>query len=467
MYFLTRAFLFFLFFWCAQFPQACTTQEALDDRICCPLWNGSPCGSRFNRGTCAPHSPQPLPKSKDYREHWPSVFYDTVCTCYGNYDGFDCGQCSPGWTGPTCTQRHHVLRKEITDMTESERVNFFESLQKAKTTTSSRYKILISNDTTVKDNYEFHHATVYDLYVWLHYYAAKSFYGTHNNAAHMGPAFPFWHRVFLLFIEREIRDLTGNQDFYIPYWDWTRNPYCNICINRYFGASNQDGTINRVSHFSRWRVRYLKGNIICTPTTDESVHVLRQPGTDPLFNTLPTIQDVIETLEMGTYDTSPYDRTATNSFRNKLEGFEITHASPQLRSSMHNLVHNYLNGTVSDVPIAANDPIFMVHHSFIDKLLEVWLRSHTNASYPESNEVFPPQRAHSNMAPFFPLRTNAYYWDRTTELLGYSYLNHSKFHFSNATDSLRLLEAAVTAAISFCCLNLCAADECVIIKFLD
>lgn len=48
-------------------------------------------------------------------------------------------------------------------------------------------------------------------------------------------------------------------------------------------------------------------------------------------------------------------------------GFEITHASPQLKASMHNLVHNYLNGTVSDVPIAANDPIFMVHHSFIDK----------------------------------------------------------------------------------------------------
>lgn len=59
------------------------------------------------------------------------------------------------------------------------------------------------------------------------------------------------------------------------------------------------------------------------------------------------------------------------------------------------------------------------------RLLRIWLMSHTDASYPESDEIFPPQKANSYMAPFFPLRKNSYYWDRTTEMLGYSYLDHS------------------------------------------
>lgn len=45
----------------------------------------------------------------------------------------------------------------------------------------------------------------------------------------------------------------------------------------------------------------------------------------------------------------------------------IPRDSRHLNASMHNLVHRYLNGTMSLVPTAANDPIFMLHHSFIDK----------------------------------------------------------------------------------------------------
>ncbi len=50
-----------------------------------------------------------------------------------------------------------------------------------------------------------------------------------------------------------------------------------------------------------------------------------------------------------------------------LPGFEIPNDSRHLNASMHNLVHRYLNGTMSLVPTAANDPIFLLHHSFTDK----------------------------------------------------------------------------------------------------
>lgn len=336
----------------AQFPRPCTTPEALQTRMCCPLWNGSPCGFSSGRGVCAPHPARDLPKPVDYRVNWPRAFYDSVCTCWGNYDGFDCGQCLPGWRGPKCLQRHHVERKEITDLTDSERETFLSSLHQAKQSPSSRYMILTSNDTTVDGNYAFHSTSVYDLYVWMHYYSAKRYADSENNAAHRGPAFIFWHRVFLLFIEREIKELTGNQDFYIPYWDWTRTNHCNICTNQYFGGVGQDGRIDSASLFSKWKVRYhshsfpnaciFSSSNSCPPLSfppqticpfqeslgiicihsdvSDPAHLIRNPGKDPMYKTLPTAEDVEETVATTLFDTPPFDTTSRNSFRNKLEG---------------------------------------------------------------------------------------------------------------------------------------------------
>ncbi|XP_053174449.1 tyrosinase-like [Scomber japonicus] len=412
----------------AQFPRPCTTPDALQARMCCPLWNGSPCGFSSGRGVCAPHPARDLPKPADFRVNWPRVFYDSVCTCWGNYDGFDCGQCLPGWKGPQCLQKHHVDRKEITDLTDEERDTFISSLHKAKHSVSSRYVILTSNDTTVDGNYAFQNASVYDLYVWMHYYSAKPYAGSANNAAHKGPAFALWHRVFLLFIEREIRELTGIQDFYVPYWDWTRTDHCNICTNKYVGGVGKDGRIDSASLFSEWKTicPFQESLAIICIHTDASdpPHLIRNPGKDPVYKTLPTAEDVEEIMKTSVFDTPPFDHTSKNSFRCKLEGFDIPKDSRHLNASMHNLVHRYLNGTMSLVPTAANDPIFMLHHSFIDKLFERWLLNHSDATYPDSDVVHPSQRAQAYMAPFFPLRTNNYYLGMDTQSLGYRYVEH-------------------------------------------
>ncbi|XP_067455281.1 tyrosinase-like [Thunnus thynnus] len=440
----------------AQFPRPCTTPDALQARMCCPLWNGSPCGFRSGRGVCAPHPARDLPKPVDYRVNWPRVFYDSVCTCWGNYDGFDCSQCLPGWKGPRCLQRHHVERKEITDLTDGERETFFSSLQQAKHSVSSRYMILTSNDTTVDENVAFINATVYDLYVWMHYYSAKNYAGSANNAAHKGPAFIFWHRVFLLFIEREIRELTGNQDFFIPYWDWTRTNHCNICTNKYFGGVGPGGRIDSASPFSKWKTicPFQESlHIICIHTdASDPPHLIRNPGKDPVYDTLPTAEDVEDTLASKHFDSPPFDRTSKNSFRSKLEGFDVPKDSRHLSDSMHNLVHRYLNGTMTLVPTAANDPIFMVHHSFVDKLFEMWLQNHGDATYPEDDLVHPAQRGQANMAPFFPLRTNDYYSGRNTQTLGYSYKEHSLRRTGDGT-SIRqaagFLEESTTGGVQW------------------
>ncbi|KAM6979950.1 tyrosinase-like [Aplochiton taeniatus] len=220
------------------------------------------------------------------------------------------------------------------------------------------------NDTTLLDNYECQNTSVCNLYAWMHNYAAKSYANSSINAAHRGPAFGFWHRIFLLFIEREIRDVTGNQNFF----------YTILGLDPY----------------------------------------------KPLYPALPTVEDVLHTRAKD-YDTLPYDHTAIRSFRNKLEGFDIPRDSRNLNSSMHNLVHDYMSGTLSDVTTAANDPIFMLHHSFIDKILEDWLTENVKAKYPISDDVHISQNARSYMVPFFPLRRNSYYWGLAVRDLGYTY----------------------------------------------
>lgn len=42
-------------------------------------------------------------------------------------------------------------------------------------------------------------------------------------------------------------------------------------------------------------------------------------------------------------------------------------------SFLHNAVHLYMNGTMSSVDTSANDPIFLVHHVYVDSLFEQWL----------------------------------------------------------------------------------------------
>lgn len=39
------------------------------------------------------------------------------------------------------------------------------------------------------------------------------------------------------------------------------------------------------------------------------------------------------------------------------------------QSSMHNALHIYMNGTMSQVQGSANDPIFLLHHAFVDRLV--------------------------------------------------------------------------------------------------
>ncbi|CAJ0960677.1 unnamed protein product, partial [Ranitomeya imitator] len=149
----------------------------------------------------------------------------------------------------------------------------------------------------------------------------------------------------------------------------------------------------------------------------------RKPGTTPYAPNMPTMQDVENTLKLKNFDTPPYNETSIYSFRNALEGF-LSPDGVTLKRSMHNLVHIYLGGTMSQIPISSNDPIFILHHSFIDKIFESWIAQYNGSplTYPENNQ--PGQGPNDCATPYFPCYKNRDLIFRSAEF-GYEFSSFS------------------------------------------
>ncbi|XP_017538550.1 tyrosinase [Pygocentrus nattereri] len=435
-----------------QFPRPCTTPEALTSRLCCPQWpgDGSACGARSGRGFCQqvtvsdlPDGPQYPHSGMDDRERWPLAFYNWTCQCAGNFMGYDCSECKFGYFGPTCAERRESVRRNIFSLSVTERQRFISYLNLAKNTISSDYVIATAtraqmdgaNGTVTP---MFSNVSVYDLFVWMHYYVSRdTLLGGPGNIwqdvdfAHEAAAFLPWHRVFLLFWEHEIRKLTGDFNFTIPYWDWRDATDCQVCTDELMGAQSplDPNLISPASVFSSWKVIctlpeiYNARETVCDGAGEGPL--LRNPGNhDPnRVRRLPTSADVEFVLGLTDYETGSLDRRANMSFRNTLEGF----ASPETgmavpgQSTMHNALHVFMNGSMSSVQGSANDPIFLLHHAFIDSIFERWLRKHQppRTLYPESKAPIGHNDGYY-MVPFIPLYRNGDYF-LGTKVLGYEY----------------------------------------------
>ncbi|XP_030632893.1 tyrosinase [Chanos chanos] len=442
-------FLHVLHFSFQQFPRPCTTPEALRLKECCPVWSGdgSVCGAQSGRGFCQdvvvsnlPDGPQYPHSEMDDRERWPLVFYNRTCRCAGNYMGFDCGECTFGYFGANCAERRESVRRNVFQLSVTDRQRFISYLNLAKNTISPDYVIATGTFAQMNNgsNPMFADVSVYDLFVWMHYYVSRDvLLGGPNNVfadidfAHEAAAFLPWHRVYLLLWEHEIRKLTGDFDFTIPYWDWRDAEDCQVCTDELMGGRSplNPNLISPASVFSSWKVictqpeDYNRREVLCNGTAEGPL--LRNPGNHDRnrVGRLPTTADVEFVLGLSDYETDQLDRRANMSFRNALEGF----ADPQTglavtgQSTMHNALHVFMNGSMSSVQGSANDPIFLLHHAFIDSIFERWLRRHQPARtiYPAANAPIGHNDAYY-MVPFLPLFRNGDYF-LSTKALGYEY----------------------------------------------
>ncbi|XP_036379707.1 tyrosinase-like [Megalops cyprinoides] len=448
---LTLGIFCFFFLLCpahTQFPRACVTPEVLRSKECCPVWeqDGSVCGARSGRGFCQdvvisdlPNGPQYPFTGMDDRERWPSVFYNRTCQCTGNYMGFNCGDCKFGFFGINCAERRESIRRNIFHLSIPERQKLISYLNLAKNTISQDYVIVTGTYEEMNSgtNPLFSDVSVYDLFVWMHYYVSRdallggSNVWTDVDFGHWAPAFLPWHRVYLLSWEHEIRKVTGDFNFTIPYWDWRDAQDCEVCTDEFMGgrSSLNPNILSPASVFSSWKVicsqagEYNSRGVLCNGTGEGPL--LRNPGNHNrnLVSQLPTSADVEFTLSLPQYDTGPMDRSANMSFRNTLEGS----GSPQTglgnnaQVGMHASLHVFMNGSMSSVQGSANDPIFILHHAFVDSIYEQWLRRHQppRSQYPRANAPIGHNDGYF-MVPFIPLHRNGDYFT-SSKALGYEY----------------------------------------------
>jgi tyrosinase len=228
-----------------------------------------------------------------------------------------------------------------------------------------------------------------------------------------------WHRGYLGWFERTIRELSDNPSFAIPYWDWTQLP--QIPDAMFNGVlTPTDAAFN--SYISSYDTFYNYMNPALTAfwnsRTPGQVHELNLRGytsldvlwdqvkNNPMYATTPNARYLsrqnpqldpktaamcsIDTLRSGLAPTTfiPFNSGKTTSHTLPPTGstkFGILEGLP------HNNVHNNIGG-VNHVPVSdlgymqdnlsPTDPIFFLHHANMDRLWDVWTRKQQKLGMP-------------------------------------------------------------------------------------
>ncbi|VDI58954.1 Hypothetical predicted protein [Mytilus galloprovincialis] len=182
---------------------------------------------------------------------------------------------------------------------------------------------------------------------------------TGSNREHRGSAFFSWHRIYLLLYEAALQAVYG-PGVTTPYWDSSldqamgnRQSRTILFSNRYFGTP-----LGRVTEgfFAN-----LPGRRI--------TRAINGPGGLISKNAIAAVLSRTSHSQIVRREQSRYF----------WEGY-------------HNMVHRWVDGTMASGSIAAFDPIFWCHHSFIDYIWELFRRRITNApaDYPLGFPTHPP-----------------------------------------------------------------------------
>ncbi|KAM3720271.1 putative tyrosinase-like protein [Dirofilaria immitis] len=221
-----------------------------------------------------------------------------------------------------------------------------------------------------------------------------------SGGAHSGPAFLPWHREFIKRFEIALRQIDPSVS--IPYWDSVLdsglpNPEDSVMWTiELMGTTDAGGAVTG-------------GDFANFDTFEKHPHIRREVG------------------RQG----SPFKESDLNWFlrQNRMENvlaFTAPRQGCQYRANYnaleytHGNVHIFVGGDMYDPYTSGNDPVFYLHHSFVDYIWEMY-RQQKQTRYQRENDYSPDNQACSSalhfgstlMRPFQPLRnidglSNAY-----------------------------------------------------------
>jgi tyrosinase len=174
-----------------------------------------------------------------------------------------------------------------------------------------------------------------------------------QDCQHSNLLFLPWHRAYLYILEMALRDI--NSSVSLPWWDWTSDDsHANGLPAAYADTTGTNPLRSGETGLPQRTLDRIKAQLpdVLDFTVDPP-RTVRAPGPPDQLPSASTIESI---LEASTFD----------DFSTQLE-------------DQHNLVHGWVGGTMSIVPIAAFDPIFFAHHTMIDRLWYLWQLRNPNA----------------------------------------------------------------------------------------
>ena len=169
-----------------------------------------------------------------------------------------------------------------------------------------------------------------------------------NQCRHASSHFLTWHRGYVFYFERILREASGDPTFNLPYWDWTD-----------LAAQGLPGAF-----------RDPQSPLFASPRS------MNQAG-----STLPTSVRIRALQALTLRSFFPANGNA---------GFGVLGAQGTGKGALeqppHDSVHSIISGLMGSTRTAAQDPIFWLHHCNVDRLWEVWLRRGGGRANPTSNQ---------------------------------------------------------------------------------
>ncbi|WP_406387897.1 tyrosinase family protein [Streptomyces sp. NBC_00887] len=213
----------------------------------------------------------------------------------------------------------------------------------------------------------------YDEFVDLH----REFYVTDAESglrpAHMTPSFFPWHRRYLLEFEKALQAVDPGVS--IPYWDWTRDntPASSLWAEDFLGGNGRSGDRQVMTG----PFAYREGNWRISAGVTDDPFLRRNLGGPSAPVTLPSKADVDRALSDPVYDAAPWNSVSTTGFRNRIEGWGVRGGRGVAN---HNQVHRWIGGSMGGAA-SPDDPVFWLHHAYMDLLWTRWQKAHPRSRY--------------------------------------------------------------------------------------
>lgn len=176
---------------------------------------------------------------------------------------------------------------------------------------------------------------------WAGFHGAPRYQCEHSGRTGVDSLFLPWHRAYLYRLEIALQ--TKEPLATLPWWDWPASRTEGIPAA--YADEEAEGKPNPLAG----------GDLppLLTEREGWPEHTSRHPGKP---GKLPAQEKIQKIIELPNFD-----------------DFSI-----HLEVQLHNLVHEWVGGTMGEIPTAAYDPLFWAHHTMVDRLWSLWQTTHSS-----------------------------------------------------------------------------------------